>query len=66
MKTLMSGPVSHDDLAITNLTQDSDSNHQFNSSTEFMFWSKNFDGLKFLYDHMNVTQDFEKVETIGS
>lgn len=62
----MSDHVSHVGLASTTLNQDSDSSHQLNSSTKFKFWSNNFDDLKYIYDHMNVTKDVEKVKTIGA
>lgn len=31
-----------------------------------MFWSNNFDGLEFLYDRLNATEDVEKVKNIGA
>lgn len=34
------------------------------SSNEFRFWSNTFDGLKLLYDHLNATEDVNKVKTI--
>lgn len=65
MKTLMSDNVSQADLTITTLMQDLGSSHQSKTSTEFKFLSNNFDGLRYLYDHLNATQYVEKVKFIG-
>lgn len=62
----MGDPISQANLAITALMQDSGGSHKSNPSTEFKFWSNNFDGLKFLYDHQNLTEDVEKGKTIGA
>lgn len=40
--------------------------HQIKSPTEFKLWSNNFDGLRFLYDHLNATEDVNKVKSIGA
>lgn len=66
MKTLMSGDVSQADLTITTLMQDSGSSHQSKPFSEFKFWSNNFDGLRYIYDPLNATEDIEKVKSIGS
>ena len=34
-------------------------------STENKFWSANFDGIKFLYDHLNATEDVNKLKNLG-
>lgn len=66
VKTMLGDLVSHVDFAVTTLMQESDNNHKSNSSTEFKFWSYNFDGREFLYDHLNAIEDVEKVKTIGA
>lgn len=66
MKTLMSDHVSHADLVVNTLMQDSGGSHQSNLLTELKFWSNSFDNVKFLYDHLNVTELVEKVKTIGA
>lgn len=62
----MDGHVSHAGLAITTLMQDSGGSHKANLSTEFKFLPNSFDNLKFLYDHLNVTEDINKVNIIGA
>lgn len=32
---------------------------------EFKFWSNNFDGLRFLYNHLNTIEDVNKAKIIG-
>lgn len=66
MKTLMSDDVIQANLAITTLMHDSGNSHQTNSPSEFKFWSNSFDGLGYLYDHMNTNGDVEKVKSIGA
>lgn len=46
--------------------QDSGSSHHTNPSSEFKFWSNNSDGLRYLYDYLNATEDVEKVKSIGA
>lgn len=53
MKTLMSDNASQTDLTIIILMQDSGSSHQTNPSIKFKSWFNNFDGLRYLYDHLN-------------
>src|ERR1051325_3063336 len=36
------------------------------TSTENKFWSADFDGLKFLYDHLNAIEDVNKLRNLGS
>lgn len=66
MKTLRSDDVSQADLVITTLMQNSGNSYQTNSSTEFKFWYNSFDGLRYVYDHMNTTGDIERVKSIGA
>ena len=40
--------------------------HSGRASTENQFWSADFDGLKFLYDHLNATTDVNKLTPLGS
>lgn len=61
----MSDHASQADLGVTTLIQDSGSSHQSNPLVKFKFWSNNFDDLKYLYDHLSVIEDVEKVKTIG-
>lgn len=46
--------------------QDLDSSYQAKPSSEFKFWSNNFDRLRFLYGHLNATEDVEKLKSIGA
>lgn len=62
----MSDDVSLDDLTITTFMQDSGSSHQSKPSSEFKFCSIIFDGLRFLYDHLNSIEDVEKVKSVGA
>lgn len=62
----MGDPVSHAELVVTTLLQDSGDIHKANLLTEFKFLSNNFDGLKFFYDHLNAAEEVEKVKTIGA
>lgn len=32
----------------------------------FKFWDQSFDGLNFIYDHLNTAEDIEKVKTINA
>lgn len=66
MKTLMSDDVIQACLKITTLMQDSGRSHQSKPSFEFKYWSNSFDGLGYLYDHLNTTDDVEKVKSIGA
>ena len=66
MKTLMSNNASQADLTITTLMQDSGSSHQSKPFTVYKLWSNSFDNLRYLYDHLNVTEDAEKVKSIGT
>lgn len=69
MKTLMGDLVSNAELAVITLLQDSgasNDSYKANPSTKFKFWSNSFDGLRFLYDHLNVIEDVEKGKTIGT
>lgn len=66
MKTLISDDVSQTNLTIITLMQDSCSSHQSKPFFKFKFWSNSFDGLRFLYDHMNATKDVEKVKSIDA
>lgn len=56
IKTLMIDKVSQDDLKNTTLTHDLRSSHQSKPSTEFKLWSNSFDGLRYLYDHLNASE----------
>lgn len=60
----MGDPVSHDDLVVTTLMKYFGGIHKANSSTEFMFWTNSFNGVKFLFAHINEIEDVEKVKTI--
>lgn len=66
MKTLMNDDVSHTDLTITTIMQDSGISHQSKPSFEFKFSSNSFYGLRFLYCHLNATKDVKKVKSISS
>lgn len=46
--------------------QDFGGSHKANPSTKFNVGSNNFDGLMFLYDHLNMNEDVEKLKTIGA
>ena len=62
MKTLMSDEVCRDDMEITSLMREPGNSH---ASGEFKFWSNSFDGLQFLYDHLNTIEDVNKVKSVG-
>ena len=62
MKTLMTDEVCRADMEINSLMNVPG---QSAASGEFKFWSSNFDGLRFLYDHLNATEDVNKVKKIG-
>lgn len=64
--TLMRDDVSQADMAITTLMHDSGNSPQTNPSSEFKFRSNSFDGLRYLYDHLNASEDVEKVKSIGA
>lgn len=61
----MSDEVYKADWEISSLIWEIGGSDQTRSSNEFKFRSNSFDGLKFLYDHLNVTEDVNKVKTIG-
>lgn len=64
IKTLMNDLVCPVDLVVITLKQDSRGSHQSNLSTEFEFRSNSFNGMNFLYDHLNSTEDVKKVKRI--
>lgn len=64
MKTSMSEDVSQADLTITTWMQDSGSSHQSKPSSEFKFWSNNFDSLRYIYHHLNSSEKVKKVKSI--
>lgn len=66
MKTLRSDDVSQADLAITTLMHNLGNNYQTNSCSKFKFWYNSFDDLRYVYDHMNTTEDIKKVKSIGA
>lgn len=61
----MSDKICRDDLEISSLLHDASGSDQTKPSNEFKFWGNNFDGLKFLYDHLNAMEDVNKVKTIS-
>lgn len=65
MKTLMSGEVYIADWEISSLMCETNESDHTRSYNEFKFWSNNFNGLTFLYDHLNSTDNMNKVKTIG-
>ena len=65
MKTVMSDEVCRADWEISYLMQEASGNDQTKASNEFIFWGNIFDILRLLYDHMNATEDVNKVKTIG-
>ena len=58
----MSDEACRADLEITSLMGELGNSH---ASEEFKFWSNNFDGIRFLYHHLNATEDVNKVKTVG-
>ena len=62
LKTFMTDEVCRADMEINSLMN---TPGQSAVSEEFKFWSNNFDGLRFLYDHLNATEDVNKVNKIG-
>lgn len=56
--------VSHVDLRVTTLMQDSGGSQKVKPLNEFNFRSNCFDDKKFFYNHLNATEDVEKVKTI--
>lgn len=50
---------------ISSLMQEAGGSDQTKLSNEFKFWGNSFDGLKFLYNHLNTTEDVNKVKTTG-
>lgn len=65
MKTLMSDKVCKADWEISSLMQEAGGRNQTKPSNKFKIWGKKFDGLKFLYDHLNAIEDVNKVKKIG-
>lgn len=65
MKTLMSDEVRRNDWEISSLMQEDGGSNKTKSSNEFKLCGTNFDGLKFLYDHLNSTEDVNKVKIVG-
>lgn len=61
----MSDEVYRADWEISSLMCETDGRDQTRLSNELKFWSNSFDRLKFLYDHLNPTEDVNKVKTIG-
>lgn len=52
------------DWEILSLMREASGRNQTRTFNEFKFRSNNFDGLKFLCDHLNTTEDVNKVKTI--
>lgn len=65
MNTLMSDEICRVDMKISSLMHEDGGNDQTNQSNKFKLWGNNFNGLKFLYDHLNATEDVDKVKMIG-
>lgn len=65
MKTLISDEVCLADWEIPFLMHKANRSDQIKPSNEFKYWGNCFDGLKFLYDHLNATIDMNKLKTIG-
>lgn len=61
----MTDEVCRADWEISSLMCETGGRDHTRSSNELKFWSNNFDGLKFLYDHLNAMDDVNKVKTIG-
>ena len=56
LKTIMGNENNSADWAVSNLLKET-GDHSGRASTENQFWSADFDGLKFLYDHLTATTD---------
>lgn len=65
MKTLMGDEICKADWEFPSLIHEAGGSDQTKSTNEFQFLGNNFDILKFLYDHLNVREDVNKVKTIG-
>ena len=62
IKTLMIDEVFRAHMEITSLMGEHMDSHAYE---EFKFWSNSFDGIRFLYDHLNTTDDFNKIKFVG-
>lgn len=63
MRTSMSDEVCRADWEISALTCETGEVTKPDHPMNFKFWNKNFNGLKFLYNHLNATEDMNKVKT---
>src|ERR1051325_5954634 len=65
MKTVMGNETNSTDWAISKLLKET-GDSSGGASPENRFWAADFDGLKFLYDHLNATTDVNKLTHLGS
>lgn len=65
LKTIMGNENNSADSEVSTLLKETGDNSS-RASTENKFWSADFDGLKFLYDHLNATEDVTKLRNLGS
>lgn len=65
-KLMMIKPISNVDHVVSSMMQEPDQgSQQHRSNPQFKFWDNSFDGLKFLYDHLNSDEDIGKTKSIG-
>src|ERR1051325_200889 len=65
LKTVMGNETNSTDWAISKLLKET-GDSSGGASPENRFWAADFDGLKFLYDHLNATTDVNKLTHLGS